>query len=798
MVAPFLSLAMVAILPATEDDLVPVTVAVVNRETHEPVRSFRYQAWYDAPDRRGPRNVEEWTRAESPDGTFRIDTPRSCRLTISIKAADYVGGYPHWEHFPVRSDDRARRIVVGLHPGITVRGTVRDEETKAPIAGARVTPLIPAMPGLRTDEDKAVTTGADGRYEVHGVGPDFGLYISHPDHAPDGDSIRGMAVGPNLDVWLKPMSRPTPPATPAVPVPQPTIELAGRVIGPDGRPVEAFTVVVGAGESPEPERCVRREVRDGSGRFRIGFPQEGTTWVGIAAAGFAFWDGRVEHRRGGPPIEVRLAPGVSVTGRLDLPPEFRSRIKAQLRLHDNDPDVAARTAPIGADGRIRFEHVRPDRWWLWLQGEGIPLRALTFDVPAEDVDFGTVRVDTTVATGRIEGRAWQRPEDGGGPRVFDDGFVGNRPLPHEDRPGIEFLTGEDGRFRVDRVPVGLTTVGFPHDIGCVLDEFRWRVLVVPGRTTEVLAFDPEGSGSYTLAFAIGDGSAAQFDSGSGVSAARRVERVTVEWRSDVPGGKPVAQPARPRFRVDLSPVSKEPVSFADPEWKALDSEGRMVLSDIGAGTYRMRISDWQGLELMEEPPFFEETVVIPRGGRGELRIPLGAGCITGRIPRTKESRFNPVEVTAVARGDRGLPRHARCDDDGNFCVRYLSPGTYTLFVHDPRSGRFARVDGVAVKDSPVDIGERPLEPGATIRASIRFERPSPYPWVEATGPLGGSVQARFGGGSARDLSEFPGLWPGRWTISARAGRGGIATAEVEVKGTGSHEVDLVARGKAEP
>jgi hypothetical protein len=124
--------------PAAAVDLKPVTVAVVDRDSGAPVRSFTYQAWYDAPGRKSPQNGDEWTQVVSSAGTFEIQTPPACRLSVMAKAADYIGGYPLLNEFVIKSADNPRRVVVRLRRGITVRGSVRDSRTKAPIAGATV------------------------------------------------------------------------------------------------------------------------------------------------------------------------------------------------------------------------------------------------------------------------------------------------------------------------------------------------------------------------------------------------------------------------------------------------------------------------------------------------------------------------------------------------------------------------------------------------------------------------------------------------------------------------------------
>jgi hypothetical protein len=216
----------------------------------------------------------------------------------------------------------------------------------------------------------------------------------------------------------------------------------------------------------------------------------------------------------------------------------------------------------------------------------------------------------------------------------------------------------------------------------------------------------------------------------------------------------------------------------------------VVLPDVGPGTYRLRVYDWLGLRDLDGGPLFDREVVVPAGGRGAERIPLGAGCITGKIPAPKENFERPVEVTAVSRRGGTSYRRTRCDDDGNFCVRYLSPGRYTLFVNDPNSG-FCRLDDVDVPAGVVDVGERVLSPGATIIGAIQFARPSRVPdEVVSIGPLGASVRRAIPVYSSFDRFVLAGIWPGHWTVSARNGDDVLAEAEVDVNGAGTFGVTL--------
>ena len=124
---------------------------------------------------------------------------------------------------------------------------------------------------------------------------------------------------------------------------------------------------------------------------------------------------------------------------------------------------------------------------------------------------------------------------------------------------------------------------------------------------------------------------------------------------------------------------------------------------------------------------------------------------------------------------------------------FLDPGSYTLFIHSADDGSWCRVENVRVASDVKDIGELRLARGGAIRGSISFPRPCPVPdEVIATGPSEVSVEpvkhiTDF------DQFELDGLWPGRWTITVRAGGQALATATVEIHGTETITFELAAK-----
>ncbi len=125
-----------------------------------------------------------------------------------------------------------------------------------------------------------------------------------------------------------------------------TISLTGRVVAPDGRPVAAFVVAAGPSDRvlwneapvvtdavskiPSRSKSVRADVRDVEGKFSLELAKEGKTWVGVAAEGFAAWEGWMDFKRGGGPLEVRLSHGFVVSARVEAADRLKGRIKARL------------------------------------------------------------------------------------------------------------------------------------------------------------------------------------------------------------------------------------------------------------------------------------------------------------------------------------------------------------------------------------------------------------------------------------------------------------------------------------
>ena len=199
---------------------------------------------------------------------------------------------------------------------------------------------------------------------------------------------------------------------------------------------------------------------------------------------------------------------------------------------------------------------------------------------------------------------------------------------------------------------------------------EWVVQVVEGRTTRVHLMDPENSRPLPIAIRIGDGSRAQYESGTGLGAGRKVENVTTR-APECPGRPDPPLPATALVRRTPSGRSSTP------------RDGSCFPTSARA-TYRLRVIDWLGQTDFDEGILFERDITIPADAL-PIKVALGGGCVTGRFIGAGDFPER-VQVIAVPRGGNGPVRRARCDAEGHFCVRYLDPGDYTLFAHDPKAG----------------------------------------------------------------------------------------------------------------
>jgi len=839
-----------------DQGLKPVTISVINDETGKPVTHFSYTCSIETPGQQ-PRPQagcsEKWTELKSPTGSFTVMAPESCEIGLAVEAPGYLGGFGRvYGSYPIKAADKERKIVFELYPGLTVRGTVRDVATEKPLAGASAAPVVFMPPLFTGDWGKAVKSDAEGRFELHGVDSSLGIEVLHPDYLgaevsipPAGDgknqtlatvdvllqageTIRGKVVDPSgkplegveisdgarktvrtdqngvfvlkspkkwwggNDAYALEFTKPgyvgqylhpskAEPEGMTVVLRRPWT-LSGRMVSPEGRPVRKFTVIAGPGANPADYRCESAEVDDPQGQWSLPAEELGKYWVAVRAEGFAVWEGLTEVGEKPSPLTIQLERGAAVTARFTgqgvkekltfaLVPQRR---KAGEWANETSAAVKFGTLEgnLGLDGALRIDHVRPGTYCLRVSDEHLARFECLVVVPPEGIGLGTHEIP---APGRTVGRIHIPDEPGGKVWAFADGHVSTEA---NYRPSISFKADEQGKFVIDRVPVGRLSIGFNYMISSdIIGTYIRYVQVLPGGETEVRFFDPKGSWRLPVQFVLGDGSQAAFRSGTGIGAKRRVENVTSR---------------DPMLRVALEPKPGQAVSWPETDWEDLDGKNpQIVLPDVHPGRYRLRVDDWQGSTGLRLNLY--ETDVDVQPGGPPIRIPLGGSSITGLVPRKAEERAMVLVAAAPEDGSRAT-RGAHTDWAGNFCLRYLEPGKYTLFAYDDERG-WARLDGVALGRHEVfDVTFGPLVRGGTIIGKVVLRSTNRAPdRLRATDSRGVAVEVY--GFEGVDGEEFAigNLWPGEWTVTLPGGDNVLATAKVRLQGTETVRCELVTR-----
>jgi hypothetical protein len=323
------------------------------------------------------------------------------------------------------------------------------------------------------------------------------------------------------------------------------------------------------------------------------------------------------------------------------------------------------------------------------------------------------------------------------------------------------------------VPVGVVSVEIPHMITAdIIGAHVRKALVLEDKTTDVRFFDTSGRWEVACRFQIGDGSPAQFASGTGLGAKRKVVNVTTR---------------PPMFEVQLYPTDEKPASFEASDWTDLDLKNQILLRDVHPGKYRLLVNDW----LMSRGLYgsLYAATVEAKEGKTTWTIPLGAGCITGTMQWSKPYRYM-VHVIAVGKR-AGIIRNAYCDNQGNFCVRYLPEDDYALWAHDDKAG-WCAMPAVAVRNNITDIAPHKLIAGGTITGKVppRLQRDAAVT-VVATDEHGIAIEAPHGWDPIGDRFTISNLWPGKWTVTLRKGDQTLAKQAVRLQGTETVTAELV-------
>lgn len=762
------------------------------------------------------------------NGIIDLKAPGECEIHLSPEHPDFVRGYG--TSAAVERKNGTKELTAEFKLGLSVRGTVVDDATGKPVAGAVVSPRVFTPPLFTDDVERSVSTGTGGEFKLRGVHGQFSVkhadYIGEeiylPEKAPEkaqkvrlkkGITIQGSVTGlegkPLADVkvddgsgkscqsdndghfelrglgkwndkqWNLTFSKKgyndftfeeerIDPAGLTVKM-QPLPTFRGRVALPNGEPARKFRVICGPGPAPQEFECEEFDIHDSDGRFEIQpdeLPGQGSDfWLGVSADAAAPWDGVVTQKllESGD-FRIDLQPGVSVTASLALPESAKGKIEIQLDPMDRLPTerhivsdhpgrkLAACGMILNPSETLRISHLRPGDYQLRVRCQGATPLKLPVKVSKANADLGELRL---AGTGTITGvvnepygkkQAWRFAPGQIHVAGFNEGL---------DEPFMTFKSDHEGRFRVDDIPAGKVTVEFPYNqTADIIGSLSREVRVQEGAESEVRFEGTGGAWSQPLQLLF-DGKA-EIPASKGV---RKVDNVTDR---------------KPMFRFEVEPLGAVPASWSDSlEWSS-DEKPPPLIPDLSPGRWRIRVFDWLGSRGFDEG-LRAETIADVGNPRVPVQLMLGGRCYTGLLKSSRETK-RLIAISAVGR-KTGKVYRSRCDDEGNFVIRYLPEDEYLLHAHDDDGGWCDL--GAHPLDKPVvDCGIHTLLDGGHVSGSISPKSPSPMPSISALGADG--LEIPLDELEENGSFRFGNLRPGHWTILARSGEQEIARVPVTI------------------
>jgi hypothetical protein len=286
--------------------------------------------------------------------TFHTDAKGSVLLG-GLPSQDYGILVEHPDHLPFGTEahpaaGRTTPIAVDLKRGGRIHGTVTDKSGR-PLPATRV--LLLGAEGGGPVRHEQIFTDEQGRYAIRGVPPGvFGVRFRHKSFKPQDHKdlyFKSPTDEYRIDAVLEAGAR-----------------LAGRVLDPDGKPVEGAVVVAGNKGSAQVEKT------DKDGRFAAEGLNDAPVACSVTKEGY----GKVTLRNqpvNGPDLEIRLVRGGTISGRVVLD-EAPRQVQVTISKYDEElrgvAVVDSKFFPDPPKGEFVFSDVPPGTYWVDVRIEG--------------------------------------------------------------------------------------------------------------------------------------------------------------------------------------------------------------------------------------------------------------------------------------------------------------------------------------------------------------------------------------------------------------------------------------------
>ena len=768
-----------------------------------------------------------------------IVAPASCQITLEVEHPDCIRGYGAEIELDRTKGERSLKAVA--ERGQLVKGKVVDDVTGKPVKGAIVCPLVFTPPGFSPDYERHQLTGEDGKFELRGV--DGMIGVEHSDYVqrefyldeesdgkgvifrlergkkargivrdPSGQPVAGVRVsgggkdsitGGDGAFEMKGLQKRSdqnwsfdfrkegfnelnlrvqeldPDGLKVELMPLPVFR--GQVLLPDGKPAKAYDLVCGPGTSPARFECDEFEVKDENGRFRFqppSLPEKGDQfWLGVRASGAAVCERVVmmDQLESGD-FQIKLEEGHQLIAAIELPEGATWPVKVKLEVADRpDPheflvanhagkNLSSFQGLLAAEEQLVIPHLRSGDFELKLETKGATPVIRECSITNQNLDLGVIEL---AGTGSISGVVMD-PYDLEKPWKFADGEVliegfGSRMF----GAYLRFKTDENGRFQLDGVPTGEVVVSFPFHLSADIIDAQQKVArVVEGENVEIRFEGRKGAWAQPLKILVGG------KEGGGLAESKR--KVNTESKRKVNN---ITDRERFHLRFEVSPMGTGSASWASAtEWESDDGLGA-VIPDIAAGIWKIRVYDWLGSRGFDEG-LRAEVVAEVNDKRSPIEINFGANTLSGRVTSPRETR-RIIRVLAVGKKS-GRVFLSRCDERGNFVIRYLPADTYIVHAHDDEGG-WCELGDHLLEVPLVDCGEHQLKKGGHLKGLVSRKLLGSLDLMDLKVVRADGVEIPVDEVAESGAFHFGHLRPGKWSIVlAREGKE-ISRKEVEIQ-----------------